>query len=269
MIIKQIKYFIKERYPLTIGLKVLFSEFLYKIRFILPSGYVLIKNSYGKVYLNLKESAAMIRRMLNIYEYWHMKKFKEVIKEGMVIVDVGANKGDYSLLAAKLMNDKGKVLCFEPFPENVKIIKKSIKANGYSSIRVFNIALFDKNKNIELFVGDKSGWHSIYYKGSSGKKIRVKAMKLDDILKNNKIGRIDVMKIDVEGAEFNVLKGAIKTIRKSRKMHLFIDLDNPKQAHKIFEFLKREGFNIFSIGRDMKRIKNDHLNKINAIYAYK
>jgi FkbM family methyltransferase len=178
----------------------------------------------------------------------------------MTVVDVGANKGDYSLLSAYLMKDKGKIFAIEPVPENCYWLKKSIKANNFKSIKVCEIALSDKNGKAKLYL-DKiiSGGASLKKFDGSEEVLNIRVQKMDDLIKN----KVDVIKIDVQGTELNVLKGARKTMK--HNTHIFIDLDNPKTKIKVWELLKDNGYEIYSIGKNLTLV--DDIKDVDSIYG--
>lgn len=239
---------------------VLSNHLLPRISFIIPDKYFLINYYGGKIYLNLKESPMMLRRALGVFEYWKTRLLTDLIKPNMTIVDVGVNKGYYSLLFAKLMNDKGKVLSFEPNPDNCFWIRKSIEVNGYKCIKLYQCALSDKEGLATFYLGKKSGWGSLFYSSSARpdrKKITVKTRKLDDILDEEGIDGIDLIQIDVEGADLLVLKGAKDTLKKSKNVKLTMDIDvrSKEERKQLFEFLTSCGFQIFNVGKELKHTK--------------
>jgi len=256
--------------PKNFFFKKCLSRTLSRISFLLPDKYFLISYFGGKIYLNLKESRMMMARALGVYEYWKTRLFFNKIIEGMTIIDVGVNKGYFSLLFAKLMNGKGKVLSFEPEPINCLWFKKSIQANKYQCIKLFQLALSDKEGNISFYRGKKSGWGSLFpSKYMKDEVITVKTRKLDSVLKDEGITKVDIMKIDVEGADILVLKGAEKTLKKCNlQLVMDVDVKSVEKRNKLFDFLESCGFKIFSIGKELTPIKKID-ERIKDIYAIK
>jgi len=251
--------FIDGKFPLSVMGKLLLSEVLIKLPFLLPDDYTLADNEY-KIYLNLKESGMMIRRFFGVYEYWNQQLLRQIVKPGMTVVDVGANKGDYSLLSAYLMKDRGKILAVEPVPENCYWLRKSIKANNFKSIKVCELALSDKNGKAKLYLDKKiSGGASLEKFDSSCGMLNIRVQKMDDLIKN----KVDVIKIDVQGTELEVLKGVRKVMK--RNTHIFIDLDNPKTKIKVWKLLKDNGYRIYSVGKDLTPV--DDIRDVNSIYG--
>lgn len=205
----------------------------------------------GKIYLNVKESSMMLARALGIYEPDKTQTICSQLKPGQIFIDVGCNKGDFSLLAAKIIGKTGSVLAFEPEPDNCQWIEKSIKLNNYGNIKLFPLALGDKNEDAQLYLGEKSGWHSLVSNPGNAQKstIEVKKRTLDSIL--DEVGNtcVDMIKIDVEGAEMEVLKGASEMFKNNPDLIVLLDLHphmgvNPVE---VCDFLTEKGFNVLSM----------------------
>lgn len=246
-----------------IKLKTLLVVILWKLSFIIPDKYFLIKFKGGKIYLNLKESPMMLQRAFGVYEPYKFKLFHDLVKKEMTVIDVGANKGCFSLLSAKLMNDCGRVLSFEPEPINCEWITRSIDANNYKCITLFQMALSDSDGKADLYIGEKSGFHSlISIAGNAGQKITVIQKRLDTILSENKISKVDLIKIDVEGAELQVLKGAVETIKQNNNLKIILDLHPQKgvDIYEIYDFLLQHGYKLYRIGKEMTPIKDTDQN---------
>lgn len=254
----------------VIFLKQYLSRRLSRMAFLLPNTYFLIRYSGGKIYLNLKESRWMRQRALGVYEYWKTRLFFSIVKEGMTIVDVGANKGYFSLLFAKLMNDKGEVLSFEPDPDNCFWFRRSVQANGYRCIRLFQYALSDKEGSATFYRGRKSGWGSLFPSSSTTKgAITVNTRKLDNVLRDEGIDKVDIIKIDVEGGDLLVLKGAKRTLKKgSLKLAMDVNVKSLEDRNRLFDFLKSCSFEIFGIGKELTPIRKMGVRN-NEIYALK
>lgn len=222
-------------------------------RMALPNRYYMIKYYGGKIYLNLSESGMMMDRALGVYDYWKTKLFLKLVKEGMTIADIGVNKGYFSLLFAKLMNDRGRVLSFEPDPDNCFWFKRSIRANKYRCIRLFQCTLSNRQGKVAFYRGKKSGWGSLFPSSRmDGKAITVKTRKLDDVLRDEGISRVDIIKIDVEGADLLVLEGAERTLNKKNiKLIMDIDVRNSQKKNRLFTLLESHGFKIFRIGKEL------------------
>jgi len=196
---------------------------------------------------------------LGTYELEKQKLFAETVKKGDVVYDIGANVGFYTLLATELVGETGKVFAFEPLPENFKYLKEHIEINGYKNISPFEVAVSDKN-GFAFFGGviDRSQGRLL----DEGK-IKVGTVTIDDLVDSGKLQIPNVIKIDVEGAEFSVLEGAFSTIKKYNPaiflaIHRFTD-----SAHKDYcDFL-------IKLGYGLKPILGDKIEETDEIFAYK
>ncbi len=178
-----------------------------------PSGHRRYHAPYGHIYLDVTESEMMLWRAFGRFERSKQAALKHLLNPGDVFVDVGANKGDFSLLASGLVGKEGKVIAVEPEPENCKWIQQSLESNGCRNVRLVQAALSDRDGTATLHLGKKSGWHSLATDArSSGDRLNVKTITMDTLLAEHTDGRADVIKIDVEGAEAQVINGAMATL---------------------------------------------------------
>lgn len=92
---------------------------------------------------------------LGTYELEKQKFFEKTVKKGNVIYDIGANVGFYTLLAAELIGEEGKIFAFEPLPRNIFYLKKHIKINKFNNIVVIEAAVSDKKENL-VFLNAKA-----------------------------------------------------------------------------------------------------------------
>jgi len=218
---------------------------------VLPNRYRPYLVPGGKIYLNITESPMMLSRVFRRYELSKRQAMLWLLKNGMTFVDAGTNKGDFALAAAAAVGPDGKVVCFEPEPTNCFWIRKSIELNGYRNVTLHEVALGDVNEETQLYLGKQSGWHSLIpalpdrNRGS----LPVEKRTLDSVLTETKVGRVDVMKIDVEGAELALLKGAVETLAGKRKMALLMDLhpDFGVSPREVCSFLGRLGFSFYEM----------------------
>lgn len=145
----------------------------------------------------------------------------KLLRPGSVFIDVGAHIGRYTLLASKLVGPQGLVIALEPVPENFATLHSNIKENNINNVIALPLACGKTNRPIEILVPPgRSGATSKnlpHFTGLplKGKTRRVTAVKLDTLLLDIlRLKKVDVIKIDVEGAEIEVLEGAIDTLRK-------------------------------------------------------
>jgi len=167
-----------------------------------------------KVYCDLTK---LIQRHIFFYggyEQQYCDHWIRFARRSKVVFDIGANVGLYSLLAAKT-NPKASIHAFEPTPTIVDIFKQNIQINDIRNIRVNEVAIGSQSGNAILrdCRGDKGineGMNFIECKDSEclDTDIPVNIISVDDYCSKNKINNIDIMKIDIEGGEYNALAGA-------------------------------------------------------------
>lgn len=164
---------------------------------------------------------------------WHEMKttelFIKLIGKGSTVVDVGANIGFFTLLAARLVGEKGIVLSFEPEPASFSLLTKSVERNNFDNVKLFQrcISNLDGQRQLHLSVTHNKGLHSIAT-DLGGPSIPVQSVRLDTVASGLRIGSIDLLKIDVEGAEPEVLEGAERLLSESRVRNIIMEWDHPE-----------------------------------------
>jgi len=162
------------------------------------------------------------------YEPYTTQIFKQVLREGMVAVDVGAHIGYYTLLASSLVGESGQVYAFEPEPQNYKDLQRNVELNGFKNIKAYQKAVFSHAGKLPLYMGIHSGMHSLFkVKDTTEKTVMVDMVSLDDILGRRKV---DLVKVDTQGAELDVLIGMRKVIKHNKDLKLIIEFQ-PNLEH--------------------------------------
>ena len=160
------------------------------------------------------------------YEQATTKLFRRLIQPGMVVVDVGANIGYFTLIAAELVGPSGTVYAFEPEPENYGLLNKNIHLNAYSNIKPIETAVSNECGSTQLFLSAMDhGSHSIYDAAARGVTAThtVVTTTLDAFLEGEGWPNVDLVKIDVEGAETRVLDGMEQLCEQSSGFNLIIE----------------------------------------------
>ena len=157
-------------------------------------------------------------------EIFNFKKFEpsesqilfNIAKKSKNIIDIGANLGWYSINFSQLKNVNS-IHSFEPIQETFKLLKRHVKLNDCKKVVLNNIGLLDNEKNIPFFVSNELGSASIknIQNKKKIKKVLCKISTLDSYIKKKKI-KCDLIKVDTEGSELQVFKGAINTIKKNK-----------------------------------------------------
>jgi FkbM family methyltransferase len=164
--------------------------------------------------------------------------------KGDVVVDAGAHYGFYTLHASRLVGAEGMILSFEPHPKNYERFLTNLSSNGIMNVMPFNKALGQCDRPIRLYVSSHSERHSTSFRLNpsthySGNYIYVESARLDTVVDELGIKRVDLIKIDVEGAELSILKGAEKTIYQFKPSLTIAAYHYPEEVDEICALLKR------------------------------
>ena len=179
--------------------------------------HVLVDVKDYKMYVSLSDTAVGLTiYKTKSYEPHVSKAITERLKSGMVFVDIGANIGYFSLLAANLIGPDGKVFAFEPYQYNVKLLFLNSRINGFENIEIIPCAVADKKS---LFAYDNMASNGVISELNADlnallSTTLVNSIMLDEALQN--INKMDIIKIDVEGAEYLALGGGRKLLKKHR-----------------------------------------------------
>lgn len=170
-----------------------------------------------------------------------------VIKEGDIVLDIGANIGYYALLESRLVGNSGKVYAIEPVSRNLEILKKNIKLNDCRNIQVFHLAIGDKNTKSKIYV---SGTDFNLCSMSRNPDMNIIGEETVDVITVDSFleGRDapQLIRMDVEGYECNILKGMKNTVKKPIKMLIEIHghLMTKEESNAMFNMLRKNGFKV-------------------------
>ena len=209
-----------------------------------------------------------------INETWILNHYspnpKFAIKDNFIVIDVGANIGSFSIFAGKSAQ-KIEVFSYEPVKENFGLLLENIKINNLQNVKPFNLALSNQRGKKKIYINKSdSGAYSFlaahsFFNFNKKYYLEVGCITLKDVFELNKIGKCNFLKIDVEGAEYEILFNTPKEI--FRKIHLicleFHDaLTAPKYTHQDlmsfltdlnFEVKKHNKFNLlYAINKEFK-----------------
>ena len=196
--------------------------------------------------------------------YWEKDiaiALKKYLKKGDVFLDIGANIGIHSLFAASLLEETGKVYSFEPIPRLAHQLQKSIELNSFSNIKVCNFALGEHDEEEKtIYIRDENIGGSSLFRFENIELVKVigtekVALKqLDSFLAD---ATINIIKIDVEGFEYEVLKGATKILQQNHPIifmeysPIFYSQESEKKSYDIIIFLESLGYSFYLLNEDV------------------
>lgn len=180
--------------------------------------------------------------------------------EGMTFVDVGANFGYHTVLAARQVGQRGRVIALEPEDHYYALLQNNIALNGLTNVTALPYAAGSESRDGQLFVSQGWGDHSLYRTAlmadmTSSQSTKVVA--LDEVIQ----GPVDVIKIDVEGAELDVLNGMPCLMRDNPRMKLVVEWNAHAQAAAghpkdlLPRFLLEKGYKVSILGHNGKTIE--------------
>lgn len=188
---------------------------------------------------------------------------KRLVRKGMVVVDAGANIGEITMVASKLVGADGHVYSFEPMTGIASQLEENLRANGISNTSVLRVGLSSDAGRLPIYLADGAfrdgsihdGLGTLYATPERSRKVEeIRLTTLDLFARDAGLCRLDLLKLDVEGAELPALSGARETLTRF-KPHLIIEVQDETSASAgyraadILEFLEPFGYRFDTIGR--------------------
>jgi len=177
-----------------------------------------------------------------IHKSYNPKGFE--IKSDDIVVDIGAHTGIFTILASYYAKN-GKVYAFEPMKENYELLKENIKLNSAKNVEAINKAVSNKSGKIKFYVSQtkNKGQNSLFKLDKSQKEEIVEKISFKDFLR--KIPKIDFLKIDCEGAEYEILFSlSKKELEKIKKISMEFHNYGKYTGEDLAKFLHKNGFKI-------------------------
>jgi FkbM family methyltransferase len=185
-------------------------------------------------------------RMMMLYkEIWYRDVYQlrsEPMPPDATVIDIGANIGVFALYAATL-GRAARVLCYEPFPDSCDALRQNAARNHLPALQAFQMAVTGRSGQRQLQVGDCDGWNTMFGTASQ-QSMMVECTTLGEILEQQRIARCDFLKVDCEGAEFEIL---LETSRPALAHVARIALEyhdnlTPHRHAELVDYLRAAGF---------------------------
>jgi len=187
-----------------IAIKLLENWYLYPLVYfkLIRQNHIIFKTKTGlKIRIRVNSTDLMAFTHVWLIQEYSSPKFE--INNNDVILDIGAHIGLFSLFASQFCKN-GKIFCFEPIKENYEELLKNIEINNIQNIIPFNNAVSSKTEKIKIYLNDDESGHSMFLENSNY--IEVNSISIDDIFKNNSIQKCHFLKLDCEGAEYEIIE---------------------------------------------------------------
>lgn len=203
-------------------------------------------------------------------EYPEMSFMLKTLNDDDTFFDIGANMGMYTLLAASKIKSKT-IYSFEPIPRVLNQLRMNLNLNNLlGQVKVIEKVVSDKNGYEKFLVQDISEYsHITYHKSRKG--TILPSITLDSFCKKENVKNIDLIKIDVEGAEYKVLKGMNQILKNHRVSKLIVELGGNSvqfgiNHQDIVNYLKKFEYLTFKINNNLELIAIDRVSNDETFY---
>jgi FkbM family methyltransferase len=177
----------------------------------------------------------------------HQRTFKDLIDPGDIVIDVGANWGLHTLYLSELVGSDGRVIAVEPFPSAFAELEWHVRANNCANVKAISAAISDASGQGLFAPGESASTGSLLECTraplSQKEEITVSIRELDSVVEDFEVGKLKLVKIDVEGAESKVLSGSRKTMERYHP-YFVIDLHTPEQDVSVASLLTSAGYRL-------------------------
>jgi FkbM family methyltransferase len=250
----------------------------YPVRIVYDAVTHKIKTKYAeveghKMHLDSKDSLSL--SINGGYEEFETALVKKLVKEGDMVLDIGANIGYYTLLMASIVGTKGKVYAFEPDPANYELLRKNVILNSYHNIILINKAIMDRTGFVEFFLSEDNNADHKIFEGVRGEKhIKVEKISIDKYFSKPNT-KIDFIKMDIQGAEGYAFRGMRALLKANRNIKIVTEfwpygLRNCSQdPEALLDYLKGIGFRIYNVDARSKTLKEINNRSILKKYTVK
>ncbi|HHT19794.1 MAG TPA: FkbM family methyltransferase [Methanobacterium sp.] len=237
-----------------------------------PNELVLIKVMNKKMYVNSNDIGIAYPLLKSgIYEEYETETFKNLLQSNTIFIDIGANIGYYTLIAASKIKD-GQIYSFEPVKANYKLLTKNIKINNINNVKAFQKAISNRNGKIKIFIdGTNLGNHSLAKNNVIDKteSTEVETIRLDSFFNNLEeiIEEDFLIKIDTQGAEGLIVEGAHNLLlNKNIKILMEFWPKGLRNTHtdplELLNKLQGYGFNLQLLDEKTKSLKIVNKNEV-------
>jgi len=217
----------------------------------------IIRKIHGsKMILDTNDDGISKQLILNATrEELQTELIKKILKPGMNILDIGANIGYYALIESTKIGDKGIIFAIEPSSSNISHLEENVKINNKSNIiKIFRLAVSDKNGRSKLYVSSKSNLNTLIRPNKQTNSLlklnrgteNIATTTVDNFI--SKYGKVNLIRMDVEGYEVQIFRGMKQTLKKNNDLKILFEAhpflyDSPKKTvYKYLTEMKNLGY---------------------------
>jgi FkbM family methyltransferase len=184
-----------------------------------PRGFEAELPGGGRIFLHYREDIGLVTLLGGGFERAELERARALARAGTTAIDVGANVGVYAIVLARAVGAAGRVLAFEPGPENARRLEENLARNALENVDLHRIAVADRAGELLLRLGADPAYHStgdVFEGRASGAELRVPARTLDEVWREAGSPEVSFAKLDTEGGELDVLRGATELLARDR-----------------------------------------------------
>jgi FkbM family methyltransferase len=212
-----------------------------------PFTYLLFDSNFLSVEASLRSIVTSVLLVDGDWFEAEMKFWRTYVKPGMVVIDVGANVGVYTFSAAARVGATGKVIAVEPTALCVQCLHETIRINALEQVSVYAVAASDTEGSLSFRVSASSEYNEVVARDvQEAGLVTIPCLPLDIICEKENIQQVDIIKIDAEGHELSVLKGALQVIASFHPVILYENLAGASDANlPVYDFLRTQGYELY------------------------
>jgi len=198
-----------------------------------------------KMFLDTRDVAFTPHMLADGYwEMAHTEVMAKLVKEGMRVVDLGANLGYFTLIMSERVGPQGRVHAFEPNPHIARLLCNSLEINGFAArTSVHEVAMSDKEGVVDFYIDTARPMNATVYPKDGHEKVQVPTRRFDDLVE---LEDCDFIKIDVEGAEEAVWAGMAKRLANPRPVTVILEFtaDRYPDAGAFIDVFEKQGLSL-------------------------
>lgn len=205
------------------------------------------------------------------FEVKEINFIRRTLRPGDIVLDIGANGGIYSIIASKCVGSTGHVYAFEPSSREVELLQRNIEQNSLKNVTIIERAVGDNTTDVRFAIAKDGGLNALVDNKRPDQKIEkweyVPMISIDEFMNEFSLDHIDFIKVDVEGAEHLVFKGAKKLLKSRKAITILFEASNVNAVNygytvnDLFKQLLEWGLELYYLD------KNGGLQPISDIHA--